>query len=38
MRLRFGRPCLFYHNPEAGRIYLRLGYRELSPWRMVRFS
>jgi uncharacterized protein len=30
-------PCLFYHNPEAGRIYLRLGYRPLGPWRMVRF-
>jgi uncharacterized protein len=32
------RPCLFYHNPDAGRIYLRLGFRELGPWRMVRFD
>lgn len=31
------RPCLFYHNPEAGRIYLKLGFRELGGWRMVRF-
>lgn len=30
-------PCLFYHNPDAGRIYLRLGYREIGGWRMVRF-
>lgn len=30
-------PCLFYHNPDAGRIYVRLGYREISPWRMASF-
>lgn len=31
------RPCLFYANPEAGRIYLRLGFRDLGPWRLVDF-
>lgn len=31
------KPCLFYHNPNAGRIYLRLGYRPLGDWRMVKF-
>ncbi len=30
--------CLFYVNPDAGRIYKRLGYRELGPWRLVRFA
>ena len=30
-------PCLFYHNPTAGRIYLRLGYRPLGDGRMVKF-
>jgi len=29
--------CLFYHNPEAGRIYLRLGFQELGDWKMVIF-
>lgn len=31
-------PCLFYHNPEAGRIYRRLGYEEHGPWMMVKFG
>lgn len=30
--------CLFYVNPDAGRIYRRLGYVELGPWRLVRFT
>lgn len=31
-------PCLFYHNPEARRVYLRLGFQEIGPWRMVHFA
>lgn len=31
------RPCLFFTNPDAGRIYHRLGFRDLGPFRMVRF-
>jgi GNAT superfamily N-acetyltransferase len=30
--------CLFYDNPVAGRIYLRLGFREIGRWRVVRFD
>lgn len=30
-------PCLFYHNPEAGRIYKRLGFREIGKWVMYIF-
>ncbi|HEY3365369.1 MAG TPA: GNAT family N-acetyltransferase [Symbiobacteriaceae bacterium] len=31
------RPCLFYWNPDAGRIYLRLGYRPLGPWWVFKY-
>lgn len=27
--------CLFYNNPEAGRIYRRLGFRDAGEWIMV---
>lgn len=26
------RPCLFYHDPAAGRIYQRLGFIEIGNW------
>jgi hypothetical protein len=29
-------PCLFYDNPEAGAIYLRLGFRNTGTWRLLR--
>jgi GNAT superfamily N-acetyltransferase len=29
--------CLFYHNPAARRVYLRLGFREIGPWLLARF-
>jgi uncharacterized protein len=28
--------CLFYNNPEAGRIYKRLGFRDIGKWTMYR--
>ena len=28
--------CLFYDNPEAGRIYKRLGFRDIGMWTMYR--
>ncbi len=28
-------PCLFYDNPDAGRIYRRLGFEDIGRWRMV---
>ncbi|WP_409294629.1 GNAT family N-acetyltransferase [Peribacillus sp. SCS-26] len=28
--------CLFYDNPEAGRIYRRLGFREIGKWTIYR--
>lgn len=28
-------PALFYHNPAAGSIYLRLGFREIGPYAMA---
>ncbi|WP_108670391.1 GNAT family N-acetyltransferase [Peribacillus acanthi] len=28
--------CLFYDNPEAGRIYKRLGFRDIGMWTMFR--
>ncbi len=27
--------CLFYHNPDAGRIYKRLGFRDAGRWAMA---
>lgn len=30
--------CLFYDNPAAGRIYHRLGFREIGRWRMITFG
>ncbi|MFC0297186.1 GNAT family N-acetyltransferase [Geobacillus jurassicus] len=27
-------PCLFYDNPDAGRIYRRLGFRDIGLWAM----
>jgi len=30
--------CLFYNNPAAGRIYQRLGFREIGRWRMLTFG
>lgn len=30
--------CLFYDNPKAGKIYLRLGFEEIGLWSMVDFS
>ncbi|WP_339264475.1 GNAT family N-acetyltransferase [Geobacillus sp. FSL K6-3411] len=29
-------PCLFYDNPDAGRIYHRLGFRDIGLWAMYR--
>lgn len=31
-------PCLFYVNPDAGRIYRNLGFREIGPWRLIKFG
>gem|GEM_PF-6870617 len=31
-------PCLFYENPDAGRIYHRLGFRQIGTWKMLRFQ
>lgn len=28
--------CLFYHNPAAGSIYKRLGFEDISMWRMCK--
>jgi predicted GNAT family acetyltransferase len=28
-------PCLFYDNPNAGRIYKRLGFEDFARWGMV---
>ncbi|CEK14539.1 GNAT family N-acetyltransferase [Chthonomonas calidirosea] len=28
-------PCLFYENPVAGRLYRRLGFREVSMWGLL---
>ena len=30
-------PCLFYDNPEAGKIYNRLGFREIGKWKILYF-
>jgi len=30
--------CLFYNDPAAGRIYQRLGFREIGRWRMLTFG
>ena len=27
--------CLFYDNPEAGKIYKRLGFKEIEKWIMI---
>jgi len=36
--LNWGRtPCLFYDNPEAGKIYNRLGFREIGKWKILYF-
>lgn len=29
--------CLFYDNPEAGKIYQRLGFKEIGRWNMNRY-
>ncbi|QVK18686.1 GNAT family N-acetyltransferase [Mycoplasmatota bacterium] len=31
-------PCLFYSNPEAGKIYHRLGFKAISNWTMICFE
>lgn len=31
-------PCLFYVNPDAGRIYRSLGFREIGSWRLIKFG
>ena len=28
--------CLFYNNPAAGRIYKRLGFKDIGMWTMYR--
>jgi predicted GNAT family acetyltransferase len=28
--------CLFYDNPEAGKIYLNLGFKPMGQWTMFR--
>ncbi|TKI86654.1 GNAT family N-acetyltransferase, partial [Bacillus cereus] len=28
--------CLFYNNPVAGRIYKRLGFKDIGMWTMYR--
>ncbi len=30
--------CLFYDNPEAGKIYKRLGFEDIGFWNMYRFE
>lgn len=30
--------CLFYDNPAAGKIYNRIGFREIGFWKMLRFT
>jgi len=30
--------CLFYDNPEAGKIYNRIGFKEFGKWKMLRFK
>jgi hypothetical protein len=30
--------CLFFHNPEAGTIYHKLGFEEIGMWKMMRFE
>jgi uncharacterized protein len=29
------RPCLFYDNPAAGKIYRRIGYKEIGKWDLI---
>jgi predicted GNAT family acetyltransferase len=31
-------PCLFYDDPAAGKIYRRLGFEDIGPWRMIRLQ
>jgi hypothetical protein len=31
-------PCLFYDNPNAGKIYNRLGFKVIGKWKMLRFK
>ena len=34
--LKIGKkPCLFYDNPEAGKIYRKIGYKELGRWDLM---
>lgn len=28
-------PCLFYDSPQAGSIYLRLGFEHIGTWRLL---
>ncbi|MBD3107504.1 GNAT family N-acetyltransferase [Bacillus sp. AGMB 02131] len=30
--------CLFYNNPAAGKIYKRLGFRDIGMWTMIRYG
>ena len=30
--------CLFYDNPEAGRIYKKLGYVDIGKWTLISFD
>lgn len=30
--------CLFYDNPAAGKIYNRIGFREIGFWKMLKFT
>lgn len=30
--------CLFYHNPAAGNIYKRLGFKDIGLWTMIRYE
>jgi hypothetical protein len=38
LRARGKSACLIFHNPEAGTIYHRLGFRDIGMWKMLKFQ
>ena len=37
LRARGKSACLFFHNPDAGSIYRRLGFADIGVWRLLEF-